>query len=612
MNPESTDAVDDALGVDALDSLRRRVLRATLTVLAVALPIICAFIVGAALVSHTMDTTTGVLSAYSITFPLLRILGSRFGFRWSALLLLGLLALASVIVGARGGVTMGNILVDVLVVLLSTLFFGKRGALIALLAVLLLFMLAGALFVSGILPVGNAKMWDSSTLGYWLREFLVLALLGLAIAVTEVYIVEHLAREARRLRALAEHEQQQRLALERTEGEREQEREQKLAAQKALEESRRIEALARLAGGIAHDFNNTLTVIMGTAEILQSGVSPAEVEQCSVEILVAAKSARELTRQLLTLGRRQISQPRPIAMSEFLGRLATSLRRVLPSDIVLMVESPTEKMNARADPAQLERALFNLAINARDAMPRGGKLTIECRWETVGEDPSDPPNLAAGRYVAISVGDTGEGMAPETLGHIFEPFFTTKPASVGAGLGLATVYVFAKEARGEVRVRSTLSQGTTFTVLLPQESQASAPAVSPAIVATTVAAKSDARVLVVEDRSDVRASIVRILTHDGFQVSEAPDGERALALLAQRKDFALLCIDGVMPGLSTSTVIEQVERLTPAMRILLCSGYLEEDLLRRGVATGRLKLLQKPFTSEELLTSAHELLSGVT
>jgi CheY-like chemotaxis protein len=131
------------------------------------------------------------------------------------------------------------------------------------------------------------------------------------------------------------------------------------------------------------------------------------------------------------------------------------------------------------------------------------------------------------------------------------------------------------------------------------------------MVAAMVVAKSDARVLVVEDRSDVRASIVRILTHDGFQVSEAADGERALSLLAQRNDFALLCIDGVMPGLSTSTVIEQAEKLAPAMRILLCSGYLEEDLLRRGVATGRLKLLQKPFTSEELLKSVHELLSGV-
>jgi len=611
MNPESADAVADAFGADALDSLRRRVLRATLTVLALVLPTICAFIVVVALVNHTMDTTTAVLSAYSLAFPFLRLLGSRFGFRWSALLLLGLLALASVFIAARGGVAVGNILLYVLVLLLSTLFFGKRGALFALLVVLLLFIFAGSLFVSGVLPVGNAKMWDSSTLGYWLREFLVLALLGLAIAMTEVYVVEHLAREARRLRSLAEHEQQQRLALERTEREREQEREQKLAAQKALEESRRIEALARLAGGIAHDFNNTLTVIMGTAEVLQSGVSPAEVEQCSAEILVAAKSARELTRQLLTLGRRQISQPRPIAMSDFLGRLATSLRRVLPSDIVLMVESPTEKMIARADPAQLERALFNLAINARDAMPRGGKLTIECRWEIVGEGPSGHPNLAAGRYVAISVGDTGEGMAPETLGHIFEPFFTTKPATKGAGLGLATVYVFAKEARGDVRVCSTLSQGTTFTVLLPQESQGSAPAVAPAIVAATVAAKSNACVLVVEDRADVRASIVRILTNDGFQVSEAADGERALSLLAQRNDFALLCIDGVMPGLSTSTVIEQAEKLAPAMCILLCSGYLEEDLLRRGVATGRLKLLQKPFTSEELLKSVHELLSTV-
>ncbi len=591
-------------GSDALQSLREQVLLASLNVLAFAVPGISLAIIIASVVSGTFDPTTMALSAYTLTFPLLRLLHLRIGFRASALTLLVLLALTGFVVEARGGVGAGNILVNALVLLLGALFFGKRGAVVGLMVVTGLFALGGFLVITGRVPHVTVDMWDPTHSRFWVRQILAFILIGLAITVTQVYVVERLATEAKRLASLAKHEQQQRLALEKSEREREHEREQRMSAQAALAESRRIEALARLAGGVAHDFNNSLTVIMGAAEQIRFAGS-LEALNCADEIVAAARQAAELTRQLLTLGRRQVSRPRSVAMAPLFERMQTAFRRVLPDDVALAVEIPKEDLVACLDPNDLERSLLNLVLNARDAMPGGGRISIRCARKA---DERDGTGLPQGRYLEISVSDTGHGMAPETLDRIFEPFFTTKSVGAGSGLGLATVHAFAKECGGNLTVESTVGAGTTFTMLLPESADDGARppiTLSPSPVLGEVSA--DTNVLVVEDNPDVRGSMVRILSHSGFQVTQAANGDEAVAAMAERDKLSLLCIDGVMPGRPARDVIDQAEKRWPGMPILLCSGYLPEDLLRRGVAAGRYAFLQKPFTSDELLASARSL-----
>jgi CheY-like chemotaxis protein len=337
--------------------------------------------------------------------------------------------------------------------------------------------------------------------------------------------------------------------------------------------------------------------------------SPADVEQCLDEVLRAANSAAELSRRLMLLGRQHIAKPRPTSIVDLLDRLKTPIRRILPDDVQIVLNAPDQDAIAFVDDAELERALLNLALNARDAMPRGGRLTIA--WRIV--DASGAPDLADGRYISISVTDTGQGMDRETLDRIFDPFFTTRSDKGGTGLGLATVYAFTKESRGAVSATSTPGNGTTITLNLPEavavDLTAESLATEPEERATLAAARGE-RVLVVEDRPDVRASMARILSHHGFIVSETHDGDSALRMLSRRKDFALMCIDGVMPGLETATVIERAKQLAPSMPVLVCSGHVQEDLLRRGIATGRYAFLAKPFSAQQLLICVTQLLES--
>jgi CheY-like chemotaxis protein len=289
--------------------------------------------------------------------------------------------------------------------------------------------------------------------------------------------------------------------------------------------------------------------------------------------------------------------------------LETSIRRILADDVQLLVQPAGAPTIALVDEAELERALLNLVLNAGHAMPRGGTLTLAWRSEDL---TGVAGRLDDGRYVVLSVSDTGEGMDRETLDRIFDPFFTTRVDRGGTGLGLATVYAFAKESHGAVEASSALNEGTTITLLLPESAAgerpaAAIPAIEPAVGATMA---SGERVLVVEDRPDVRASMARILSHHGFAVSETADGDGALRLLSDGERFALMCIDGVMPGLETATVIERARTLAPDMPVLVCSGHVQEELLRRGVSTGRYAFLSKPFSAQQLLASVAQVLNS--
>lgn len=585
---------------DTLQLLRTRVLLVALNVLAVAMPLVCVFLVWQAYQAASLTPLTIILCSWSLVFPALRLTRPWFSFRASSLSLLGVLLVSAAMVASRGGFTAGSLSVSVLLVMLATLFFGRPGAVAALVAVVLVIAGIGVLVVHGYLPPIARELWDPVNAAVWVRQTLIMALLGLVLAATELYVVERLAHQVEVHRTLAAREREQRLALERAERER-------VQAQRALEQSRRIEALARMAGGVAHDFNNALTVIIGGAEMAKlRRESPQEVEECLDEVLRAAGGAADLSRRLMMLGRQHISTPRPTSIAVLLNRLEAPIRRILPDDVQLVVNTAGKDRTALVDETELERALLNLALNARHAMPRGGTLTIAAR----SEDVAGTPDLDDGRYVSISVSDTGQGMDRETLDRIFDPFFTTKGDKGGTGLGLATVYAFAKESRGAVEATSTPGSGTTFTLMLPESAAARPPAPLSAAQTPMASLTGGERVLVVEDRPDVRAGMARILSHYGFSVSETSNGDAALRKLSDGETFALMCIDGVMAGLQTATVIERAKEVAPSMPVLVCSGHVQEELLRRGISTGRYAFLAKPFSAQQLLASVMHVLGS--
>jgi signal transduction histidine kinase/CheY-like chemotaxis protein len=595
---------------DTLHLLRTRVLLVALNVLTVAMPLVCAFLAFQAYQTSTLTSLTIALCSWSLIFPALRLIRPWMSFRTSALTLLGVLLISAAMVASRGGLTVGSLSVSVLLILMATLFFGRRGAVVSLVAVTVVIAGTGVLVVQEYLPPLSRGLWDPTSASVWIRQTVIMTLLGVIMAATELYVVERLAHQVDVHKTLAERERQQRLALERSERERMREREQREQAQRALEQSRRLEALARMAGGVAHNFNNALTVIVGGAELAKlRSHSPAEVEECLNEVLRAAGSAADLSRRLLTLGRQHISTPRPTSIGDLINRLQAPMRGILADDVVLVVNAPDEDVIALVDEAELERALLNLVLNARDAMPQGGTLTIGWQLAYI----TGAPHLRDGTFVSIAVSDTGQGMDRETLDHIFDPFFTTKGDRGGTGLGLATLYAFTKESRGAVDATSTLGGGTTVTMMLPESAGARPPAPPPApgpAQAPAVGVASGEGVLVVEDRPDVRASMARILSHHGFRVTETSDGDGALRLLSEGQVFALMCIDGVMPGLQTATVIERARQLAPSMPVLVCSGHVQEELLRRGISTGRYAFLAKPFSAQQLLASVTQVLGS--
>ena len=594
--------------LNTLDALRERVLRAGVALMAVGMPIAGALVAlqGAAL--GQLNARTLAFSGSMVCFPLLWIFMSRITFRAAASIFVGLLTLSALLLASRGVLTVEYAAIDLLALLSATLFFGRRGAVIGMCAVMAAHLTGWVIVAFNVGPPPAINLIDPRIPAVWVRHLVILGLLGSVVALTVLYVVEQLAHEVQVHRRLADLELQQRLALEHAERERAHEREERERAQHALDQARRLEALARMSGGIAHDFNNALTVIIGTADVARMSVSsPGDVAVYLSEIVDAAKRAGQLTTQLLTLGRAQIGARQPVDMADFLGRLQGALVRVLPDDVKLVVDASSETVIAHADLAGLERAVYNLVLNASDAMPvAGGTITMSCRRESV----TGRPPLRDGAYAVLRVSDDGHGMDAQTLARIFDPFFTTKGERGGTGLGLATVNAFAKDAGGHVEVSSAPGDGTTMLLWLPEETGAAAdpPASSSAPAGMFAPLSRRSRILVVEDRDDVRANIVRTLTAHGFEVDQASDGAAAVAMLEQSRQYEVLCIDGVMPGLSTADVLTRAAELAPSMAVLVCSGYMREDLLRRGVEAGRYAFLAKPFTGEQLLASIEGVL----
>ena len=395
-----------------------------------------------------------------------------------------------------------------------------------------------------------------------------------------------------------------RQSLQRNEAERNELEEQ-------LRQASRMEAMGRLAGGISHDFNNLLTVIKGHSEILLDRLPASEPLRASgQQIASAADRAAALTRQLLAFSRKQVLVPRVLDLNALISELSKLLRRMVREDIQLVFEPGESLWRMKADAGQIEQVIMNLAVNASDAMPSGGKLTIETyNVDVTNEVALALPGLASGRYVALAVTDTGCGMDEVTQEHIFEPFFTTKPEGKGTGLGLATVYGVVKQSNGHVFVESSPGLGSRFEVYLPQALDQveslrwdGAPA--------THAGRGQ-HILVVEDDRAVCELASQLLSEAGYSVTPAGSAEEALDIAeASSRPVHLLLTDVVLPRMRGTDLAQRMKASYPDLRVIYTSGHLEGESLRR-ISTNDARFLQKPYTREALITAVDEILRGV-
>jgi PAS domain S-box-containing protein len=389
---------------------------------------------------------------------------------------------------------------------------------------------------------------------------------------------------------------------------------ERLRLEEQFQQAQRMEAVGRLAGGIAHDFNNLLTVIMTTTELLlDAGTTTGSEHSELQDVYRSAQRGAELTRQLLAFSRRQVLTMQPLSVGALVADLKSLITRLIGEDVHLRVARAPDTDIVRADPTQLEQVLLNLAVNARDAMPNGGHLTIETGPVEIGPGTDDRPEpMTGGAYVRIVVSDTGEGMTDEVREHAFEPFFTTKDREKGTGLGLATVYGIVKQLGGYVWVNSELGKGTAFRIYLPRVADVPGEPVREASRRDAGAGAGTETVLIAEDEEAIRALLVRVLKSRGYQVLAEPSGEEALRRAAEFRDHIdLLVTDVVMTGMSGPQLAGRLAEIHPETTPLFLSGYTDEAVLKFGVAAGTVAFLQKPFTHNAFLAKVREVLDGV-
>jgi len=372
-------------------------------------------------------------------------------------------------------------------------------------------------------------------------------------------------------------------------------------------QSQKMEAVGRLAGGVAHDFNNLLTVINGYSELLLRQLGEDSPLRKEVdEIRKAGDRASMLTRQLLIFSRRQVLQPKVLDLNATVSGMATMLRRLIGEDIDLRIVPEEGLGRVKADPGQVEQIILNLVVNARDAMPGGGRLSIGTSNTLLdGTFSSMHPYTVTGPHVLLAVSDTGVGMSEDTQSHLFEPFFTTKERGKGTGLGLCTVYGIVKQSQGYIHVYSELGKGTSVKIYLPRaggEDETVPPVPVPAPHGTET-------VLVAEDDAQIRDFVTRVLSAKGYRVLPASDGFDALRLCGEYADpVDLLVTDVVMPRMGGRELASRVETAKPGIRVLFVSGYTEDAISHHGILEAGLEFLQKPFTTDDLLRKVRKVL----
>jgi PAS domain S-box-containing protein len=375
--------------------------------------------------------------------------------------------------------------------------------------------------------------------------------------------------------------------------------------------TQRLEALGRLAGGIAHDFNNLMTAILGTSQLLIQDLADDERAEQALEIREAAQRAASLTKQLLAFSRRQVLQPEVLDLNVLVRDLQKMLRRLIGEHVELKTELAPDLGAVRADPGQLEQVIVNLAINARDAMPHGGVLTIRTENTPLTEPPpGEQPEVRAGDYVMLAVADTGIGMDAATRARVFEPFFTTKERGRGTGLGLATVYGIVKQSGGYIWASSAPGEGSTFRTYLPRVN-APVPDRPPERATSDRPVEGTETILLVEDEEPVRSLARRVLAAKGYTIIAAGSGADAVAQLAAApRRIDLLLTDVVMPRMGGRQLAEHLTAERPGLKVLFVSGYSDDDVIERGIIQPGSPFLPKPFTPETLLQKVRDVLDG--
>jgi signal transduction histidine kinase/CheY-like chemotaxis protein len=519
---------------------------------------------------------------------------ARLPYRWHAFAFCGLLFGTGAAALHSLGVQPGPTLVTAFVVIAARLFSGVPAMLVSL-------VLGTAAVVSAGLAHHTSVSWvDEAPLGawFWMRFGLGFAMPTGVIAMLVAHVVEQIERS---LLATAE-------ALSRSvvaEAERERSQQALAKAERALLRSQKLEAVGRLAAGVGHDFNNTLQVMLSWASILKDEENPSTIAEGLDAIERAALQGRELTHRLLAFGRRDVRTPVRASPAKLVGESAGSLRRLLPEDIAIELDVDDGAPDVLVDADQLAHVLLNLGINARDAMPAGGALRLSVTTLEPGQAPEGAPTLAGDGLVCITVQDTGVGMSPEALGHLFEPFYTTK-GERGTGLGLATSYALVRRNGGTIRVQSAVGEGTSVQLYFPARTD-EALADEPAEPAQPP--PGGGVVMVAEDDSDVRRTMVHALEAAGYEVLQTADASGAMLLIDERGgDVDVLCTDGIMPGGGTRQLIEHYLACRPGGQVIVCSGYVQEELLRRDLDAGAHSYLPKPFHTNELLVRIRRLL----
>ena len=381
-------------------------------------------------------------------------------------------------------------------------------------------------------------------------------------------------------------------------------------------QAQKMEAVGQLTGGIAHDFNNLLTVIMGCSEFIgEEAKGNPRLGKMAQMILDAAQRGAELTHRMLAFARRQALQPRTVDVNQLLANMESFLRRTLSADIELDLiqcgkDCCAADCNALVDPTQLESALLNLCVNARDAMPSGGKLLIETGITVLDSDYAEQnPDVVPGQYVVIAVSDTGCGISPKNLARVFDPFFTTKEVGKGTGLGLSMVYGFVKQSQGHVKIYSEPGEGTSVKLYLPKADQESEPSNQEAILIADL--QGSEIILLVEDSAPVRVFAKTQLLYLGYQVLEAANSNDALAILREHPEIELLFTDVVMPGgLNGRELALEARKLYPALKVLFSSGYAESAILHLGLLDEHVQLLNKPYSRLQLARRIRGMLTA--
>jgi PAS domain S-box-containing protein len=385
--------------------------------------------------------------------------------------------------------------------------------------------------------------------------------------------------------------------------------EEKAVLQEQLRQSQKVEAIGRLAGGIAHDFNNLLTVIKGYSQLSSFELKEGDPLSVNIdEIQNAAERAASLTRQLLAFSRRQVMEMKVLDLNTLLRDLEKMLRRVIGEDIEMVIQLAEDLGRVRADVGQIEQVIMNLAVNAKDAMPSGGKLTIETANVELDESYArSHVDVRHGHYVMFSVSDTGVGMTPEVRERIFEPFFTTKERGKGTGLGLSTTYGIVKQSEGHIWVYSVQGKGTTFKIYLPRVNEP-LEEIRKEVLKKELP-RGNETILIVEDEEEVRKLAGKILEKQGYRILETFNGDDALVACEKRKSpIHLMLADIIMPGMSGSELAKLLIPLYPEIKILYMSGYTDNAIVRHGVLEKGVNYIQKPFTMEGLARKVREVL----